>query len=194
LERAIQEKVYGAERELARLLETGRGVDKDLARARALYVAAAEGNPWAARDAGRAFASGDGAPADPASAATWYRQAVEGGVPWAAWDLAKLFEAGTGVTRDRTEALILYATAISLSDDGNLARLVGEATAPYSEQEYTMAAQILAARRGQNPGPADGVMGAGTAQAIANVFAARGLPPPGTPLTIADLAILATPE
>lgn len=191
LERAIEDGVFGADRELAKLLETGRGVEKDLARARALFSAAAEGNSWAARDAGRAFASDDGVEPDFTTAAEWYRKSLEGGVPWAAWDLAKMTEAGRGVPQDRAEALTLYATALSLSDDGNLARLVSEATKNYGETEYVAAAQLLLARAGKDPGPADGVMGTGTRNALFEVFAERGKPRPTGPVTMDVLTELA---
>lgn len=191
LERAIAERVYGAERELAKLYETGRGVEKDLLQARQLYSAAADGNPWAARDAGRVFASDDGAEADLAAAASWYRQAADGGVPWAAWDLAKMTEAGRGVAEDRPEALILYATALSLSDDKNLAQLVSDAVANYSEAELVTAAQVMLARAGKSAGPADGALGAVTLRALKEVFAEQGIGLPAGAITIDILAVLA---
>ncbi|MEO0634016.1 MAG: caspase family protein, partial [Pseudomonadota bacterium] len=191
LERAIAAGVYGAERELAKQYESGRGVEKDIARARALFSVAAEGNPWAARDAGRVFASSDGVAADFATAAAWYRQAVEGGVPWAALDLAKMTEAGRGVVQDRTEALALYAKAISLSDDENLARLVGDAVATYSQVELVTAAQVMLARAGKQPGVADGQLGAGTRRALNEAFADQGIDLPAGAITIEILAVLA---
>ena len=191
-ERAIEQGVYGAERALAQLYEQGRGVQKDIVKARSLYAIAADGNPWAARDAGRAFASDDGAAADLPTAAKWFRQAVDGGVPWAAWDLAKMTESGRGVAQDRPEALSLYATALSLSDDANLARLVTEAVASYSPSEFVTAAQLMLTRAGKSPGPADGQMGAGTRRALSEALAERGAPPADT-ITIETLAILARP-
>ncbi len=191
LERAITERVYGAERELAKLYESGRGVQKDMSKARELYSVAAEGNPWAARDAGRAFASNDGVTADFASAATWYRQAAEGGVPWAALDLAKMTEAGRGVVQDRTEALALYAKALSLSDDENLARLVGDAVANYSQSEFVTAAQVMLTQAGKQPGVADGQLGAGTRRALNEAFADQGVDLPAGAITIEILAVLA---
>ncbi|MFL4470174.1 caspase family protein [Tateyamaria armeniaca] len=191
LERAITEQVYGAERALAKLYETGRGVTKDIARARALYSVAAQGNPWAARDAGRVFASSDGVDADFATAANWYRQAVDGGVPWAALDLAKMTEAGRGVAQDRTEALIFYAKARSLSEDANLARLVDEAMAHYDNAELVKAAQVMLARMGKEPGVADGQLGAGTRRALDQAFTEQGADLPSGPITIETLAVLA---
>ncbi len=189
-ERAIEEGVYGAERALAKLYETGRGVDKDIARARTLYSVAAEGNPWAARDAGRVFASNDGVEPDFATAATWYRQAVAGGVPRAAIDLAKLTETGRGVEQNRPEALALYAKALSLSDDAALAEQIAERVANYSEAEFVTAAQLMLARAGKQPGAADGQLGAGTQAALADVFAEQGVPLPSGPITIDILAVI----
>jgi TPR repeat protein len=192
LERALSENVYGAERELARLYEDGRGVPKDLARARDLYAVAADGNPWAARDAGRAWASSDGVEPDYEQAVRWYRRAAEGGVPWAALDLAKLTEAGRGVEQDRIAALIWYATAQGLSDDPNLARLVTEAVASYAPDDYNFAAQRLLVGMGEDIGEPDGQIGPQTRTALDSVFASRGKSPPGDVITLEVLADLST--
>ncbi len=192
LERALSENVYGAERELARLYEDGRGVPKDLARARDLYAVAADGNPWAARDAGRAWASSDGVVPDFEQAVRWYRRAAEGGVPWAALDLAKLTEAGRGVEQDRIAALIWYATAQGLSDDPNLARLVTEAVASYAPDDYNFAAQRLLVGMGEDIGEPDGQIGPQTRTALDSVFASRGKSPPGDVITLEVLADLST--
>lgn len=194
LERAIREKVYGAERVLGQLYETGRGVPRDMARARDLYSAAATNNPWAARDAGRVFASDDGIAPDPAAAASWFRQAMEGGVSWAAWDLAKLYESGRGVEQSRTEALIHYATALGLSEDENLDRLVREAVVQYAEGDLVTAAQVLLTRAGKSPGPPDGVLGNATADALAETLAERGADASRGPVTIDILAVLASSD
>ena len=188
LERGLEAGVYGADRELARLFEQGRGVAKDIARARVLYASAAEGNPWAARDAGRVWASSDGVEPDLAEAVKWYRQAVEGDVPWAALDLAKMTEAGRGVAQDRVEALIWYATARGLSDDKNLVSSVSERVAKYNAKEFNMAAQTLLTRLGAEIGAIDGQIGAKTRAAIAAAFEARGQDAPSAAI---DLDLLA---
>ena len=188
LERGLEAGVYGADRELARLFEQGRGVEKDIARARVLYASAAEGNPWAARDAGRVWASSDGVEPDLAEAVKWYRQAAEGDVPWAALDLAKMTEAGRGVAQDRVEALIWYATARGLSDDKNLVSSVSERVAKYNAKEFNMAAQTLLTRLGAEIGAIDGQIGAKTRAAIAAAFEARGQDAPSAAI---DLDLLA---
>ncbi|AZB65661.1 caspase-1, p20 [Cereibacter sphaeroides] len=190
LEKALAAQVPGAARELGRLYETGRGVTKDLARARALYVQEAGANPWAARDAGRAFASDEGAPADPAQAARWYRVAAEGGVPWAALDLGRLYETGRGVPQDRTEALVLYAAAARPGGDARAAEAARRAAAGYSAEEKIRAAQLLLGRLGAEVGAPDGRMGPATRDALARVFAAHGQAPPGTRIDFDLLAEL----
>ena len=191
LERALAKDVYGAERELGRLYEEGRGVRRDHARARLLYVAAAEGNAWAARDAGRLFASSDGVEPDHAAAAEWYRRAAEGGVPWAAIDLAKAFESGRGVPANRVDALVWYATALGMGDDPGVVRALGDATADYSVAERVSAAQLLLSRLDAAVGPVDGSLGPGTRAALAEAFAARGETAPDGVPTIETLARLA---
>lgn len=189
-ERAVTEKVYGAERDLGRLLFEGRGVSKDVSRARDLFVAAADKNPWAARDAGRAWASSDGAEPDFEEAARWFRVAAEGGVPWAALDMARLSEAGRGVPEDRLAALIWYATATGLSDDANLVDSVNKSTASYTRNEFVAAAQTLLIRLGVLTGAADGQFGPATRQGLNDAFSSRGLAAPGDDITLDILSRL----
>ncbi|MEL7527061.1 MAG: caspase family protein [Pseudomonadota bacterium] len=193
-ERAIQDDVFGAERGLARLLLEGRGVAKDVNRARALFSAEGEKNPWAARDAGRAWASADGVDPDFTEAARWFRIAAEGGVPWAALDLARLSEAGRGVPKDRRAALIWYATALGLSDNANLAETVAKSTSSYSREEYVAAAQSILSELGILSGPADGQFGPATRRAVNEAFTARGLTPPGDDITLDILSRLTQME
>jgi TPR repeat protein len=194
LTRSVSGEVYGAARELGRLYEQGKGVPRSLARARELYMEAADGNPWAARDAGRAWASSDGVEPDMAEAIRWYRVALEGKVPWAALDLGKLAEAGRGMPQDRTEALVLFATARGLSEDTNLVEAVGKAASGYSDAEFAAAAQVLLTRLGAEIGPADGRLGPATRAALSEAFATRGLPAPEGPVDLDILARLSAME
>ncbi|MEM8700504.1 MAG: caspase family protein [Pseudomonadota bacterium] len=193
-ERAIQEDVFGAERGLARLLFEGRGVTKDVNRARDLFAEEGEKNPWAARDAGRAWASADGAEADFTEAARWFRIAAEGGVPWAALDLARLLESGRGLPKDRRAALVWYATALGLSDNANLADTVAKNTSSYAREEFVAAAQSILSELGVLSGPADGQLGPATRRAINEAFTARGLTPPGDDITLDTLSRLTQME
>jgi|GEM_PF-1795862 len=189
-ERAMSDNVYGAARALGRLLVEGRGVDKDLPRARELLASEADKNPWAARDAGRAWASSDGAEPDFEEAARWFRVAAEGDVPWAALDLARLTEAGRGVPQDRVAALIWFATAAGLSDDANLTDAVAKGTSGYSRTEFVAAAQTILARLGALSGSADGQYGPATRRAMNEAFTSRQLSPPGDDITLDVLSRL----
>jgi uncharacterized protein len=184
---ATERDVYGSHRELAQLYEKGKGVEKDSMRAIALYQIAAEGNPWAARDVGRVFASEVG---DFEQAGVWFRRGSDGGVPWASRDLARLYESGSGVAKDRNEALIMYATAIGQSADANLRKLIDEAVAGYGENEFVAAAQTLLTRRGASVGVADGQMGPNTRKALEAAFAELGEAAPDAAITIDTLAVL----
>ncbi|MGP3698916.1 caspase family protein [Rhodobacter sp. NSM] len=190
LQKALAARVSGAARELGRLHEAGRGVPKDLARARDLYVRDAGQNPWAARDAARAFASDDGAAPDMAEAARWYRRAADGGVPWAAIDLGRLHETGHGVATDRIEALTLYASAARMGDDPRAREAAERAAANYSADERARAAQVLLGRLGMDVGVADGRIGPATRAALDAAFAAHGRPSPGGRIDFDTLAEL----
>jgi TPR repeat protein len=190
LQRAFAENVYGADRELARLFEAGRGVEKNIAEARRLYVSAAEGNPWAARDAGRVWASSDGVSPDMEQAVRWYRIAAEGGVPWAALDLGKLAQVGRGVAQDRIQALIWFARALGLSDDPNLAKAVAGATGAYSQKEINTAVQVMLIELGQDIGIADGQIGPATRGALEAAFDARDKAAPNGDINLNLLAQL----
>jgi uncharacterized protein len=190
---AAEAEVFGANRELGKLYEQGRGVEKDLARARALFVTEAEKNPWAARDAARAYVSDDGAAPDLTEAVRLYQIAVAGKVPPAALELGRLVAAGKGIEKDPDAALILFARALGLAgSDQKLADAAREAAAKASGEDITRAVQKLLADQGFFTGTVDGQPGPATTAALAAAFAAQGLAAPtGDAPTLDDLAILA---
>jgi uncharacterized protein len=190
---AADAEVFGANRELGKLYEQGRGVDRDLARARALFVTEADKNPWAARDAGRAYASDDGAEPDYAEAARLYRIAVAGKVPPAALELGRLVAAGKGAEKDPDAALILFARALGLSgSDQKLADAAREAAAGATAEDITRAVQTLLAEQGFFTGTVDGQPSPATSAALEDALAAQGLDAPAKDVpTLDDLAILA---
>jgi uncharacterized protein len=108
---AAKAEVFGANRDLGKLYEQGLRVEKDIVRARALFVTEADKNPWAARDAARAFVSDDGVEPDFAEAVRLYQIAVSSIVPPAALELGRLVAAGKGTEKDPDAALILFARA-----------------------------------------------------------------------------------
>ena len=175
LEQAAAANVFGANRELGKLYEQGRGVEKDLAQARALYATEADKNPWAARDAGRAYASADGADPLYEEAVRFYQMAIAGRVPPAALELGRLVAAGKGGNADSDAALILFARALGQSgNDTKLADAAREAAGKASGEDITRAVQTLLAEQGFFEGAADGKPGPATQAALAKAFAGRG--------------------
>ncbi len=185
-------KVFGAARELGKLYEQGRGVDKDLVKARALYASEAGANPWAARDAGRAFASGDGAAPDYPQAVHYYQIAVEGQVPPAALDLGRLVEAGKGTGKDPILALALYARAMGQAGtDERLAAAARKAAGSASPKDILTAAQTLLMQKGLFDATLIGQSGKPATAALVDGFVKLGLPAPKAAPTLDDLALLA---
>ena len=99
------------------MLEKGLGVKKDLARARRLYLAAAEqGNAKAMHNLAVLYAEGiDGKP-DYATAVTWFRKAAQHGVADSQYNLGILYARGIGVRQDLSEAYKWFALAAAHGD------------------------------------------------------------------------------
>jgi TPR repeat protein len=99
-------------RRLAATYSLGQGVEKDEARATALYErSCAMGDPAACVFAGQMHEYAHGVPKDDAKAAGFYKRACE--APWApgCYNLAIMYENGRGVARDRPKAAELYGMA-----------------------------------------------------------------------------------
>jgi hypothetical protein len=84
--------------------------DADLKRRQ---VAAASGDATAARELGRMYADGHGAPQDFVAALAWYTRAAVFGDPAAMFDVALMYDDGRGVAVDRGEAARWYQLAAS---------------------------------------------------------------------------------
>lgn len=128
---------------LARLYDTGRGVDVDPDRALAWYRrAAVQGHRAAQFIVGLRTARGEGTPADPAEAARWYQRAAEQGYPAAQLQLGVAYASGDGVTADPVRALGWWMLA---ADQGNrLAQANRDAMAAQLSPEQQAAATRLA--------------------------------------------------
>jgi len=99
-------------RRLAATYALGQGVEKDEARATALYEhACAMSDPAACVFAGQMHEYAHGVPKDDAKAVGFYKRACE--VPWApgCYNLAIMYENGRGVASDRSKAAALYGMA-----------------------------------------------------------------------------------
>lgn len=117
LRRAAEAGVPMAQYRLAKLYETGDGVEADLSLARQWTErAAGAGNARAMHDLGVYYARGDGARRDEAAAFRWFRQAAEFGVADSQYNLGILYQQGRGVARSESEALFWYLVAGAQGD------------------------------------------------------------------------------
>jgi hypothetical protein len=112
LRRACEARYYLGCVNLAGAYESGLGVPRDVARARALLLSACDhGESAGCLNLGSVYEQGEGVPKDLARAASLYRLACDGGSPSACGFLASLVEAGKGTRKDRAEAVRLYRRA-----------------------------------------------------------------------------------
>lgn len=192
LEQAVAAGQTDGLRDLGKLKESGLAGPKDERAALALYLQAAETNPWAARDAAKLFADGEQLEADPVAAATWHRRAAEGGVAWSARDLARLYEAGTGVEASIEQAVLWYATALAESGgDTELEGKVNQRLNALAPEALIAGAQLLLKESGYDLGAVDGRLGPQTQAALERFRTDAGLSPDDLDITPDLLARIA---
>lgn len=115
-----------AQYRLAKLYETGTGVEKNTAMAKDLTERAARaGNRIAMHDLAIYYAYGNGGvDIDMVQAAGWFEKAAERGVVDSQFNLAILFENGQGVTPSPADAYFWYMIASTQGDQTAKARLL----------------------------------------------------------------------
>ena len=108
-----------AQYRLAKLYESGIGVEQNLATAmRLLKQAANNGNRIAMHDYGHYFATGTAMDApDFSAAANWFLKAAERGVLDSQFNLGVLYQEGSGVTKSLTDSYVWYAIAGAQGDE-----------------------------------------------------------------------------
>lgn len=205
LRKAADEEHPGALYELGNLYRRGELVGaQDYARAAELYRAAAEGGHLGAvNNLGAMYLFGQGVEKDPAEAGKFFRVAAEAGLPRGLTNLAYLFERGEGTERNLLQAARLYRMAAGAGDveaRERLAALRPELEAAYpaagSQREVVRHVQLFLTALGLDPGPADGMMGPRTGNAIREFQEKADLPVTGeaTPQLRAQLLqVLAPP-
>lgn len=171
--RAAERNHPDAQLALGRMQLAGRGVDQDPVQAAGWFQAAsASGEPRGALELGRLFESGLDGAADTAAAAGWYRIAAEAGNEEAEAALERL----VGEERQTPQA---PENAPSISD---LPDAVPPTNAePVSDSQSVARIQELLAALNYDPGPADGVMGDLTRNAIEAFQEEYSLPVTGEP-------------
>ena len=108
----IEDVDLGAMRNVAVMLRTGKGVDKDPKAAEALMERAAEGGLFTAQaDLGEMLLKGEAGTPNPKAASQWLALAAMAGHPMAAFELGELYEQGNGVDKNLETARSLYKEA-----------------------------------------------------------------------------------
>jgi TPR repeat protein len=111
-------------------------------------------------------------------AARWSAAAAEQGDARAALNLATLYSLGKGVPQDPAAAVVWYSAAARSGDEAMREEALRR-LAVMPERDAAEAAQELLAELGYDPGPADGVLGPRSRDALAAFQQDRGLPMTG---------------
>lgn len=107
----------GAQYYLGQMYLTGRGVERDEARAFELLQAAADaGDARAQVNMGLFYEGGRMVERDDAEAARWFALAADAGMPFAQTKLGVLYQRGDGVAQDLDQARALYEAAAAQGD------------------------------------------------------------------------------
>jgi uncharacterized protein len=111
---SIDDVDLAAMRNVAVMLRTGKGVQKDPKAAQQMMARAAEAGLFTAQaDLGEMLLKGEAGPPDPKGALPWLTLAAKQGHPMAAYELGQLYEEGTVVPRDLDMARSLYQAAVA---------------------------------------------------------------------------------
>jgi localization factor PodJL len=203
---AAQGGLPDAQFRLARLMETGDIPGAGPDDARDWYERAARaGHREAMFNLGNLYAQGTGVPVDLTRAYSWFEQAARLGMTNAQYNLGILLESGAGVPENPAQAYFWYSVAAGRGDTEARARqnVLADRLEPARRAELAQAAadwrpqaaaagtdgpsrtliveaQRLLGEAGFDAGPADGVLGAQTREAIRRFERMLGLPETGT--------------
>jgi len=108
----IKDGDLGAMRNVAIMLRTGKGVEKDPKAAQDLMQQAAEAGLFTAQaDLGDMLLKGEAGAPNPKAASQWLGLAALAGHPMASFELGELYEQGSGVDKNLETARSLYKAA-----------------------------------------------------------------------------------
>ena len=186
-ERAAVQGLVNAQFNLGVLYQTGEGVPQNPQLAVFWFQSAAEqGDPRAQHNLATAYAEGRGVARNYDRAIEWFTKAANEGLAQSQYSLGQIYEKGTDtILADMQAARAWYAKAAAQGDQRSAARLeelkatAAPVAAPAAPEPAPAAAagpplgraevreiQQLLRRMNFDPGPADGQMGARTADAI----------------------------
>ncbi|MGI9492782.1 MAG: caspase family protein [Geminicoccaceae bacterium] len=167
---------------MARAFEAGDVLPADSVRAVELYQQAAELGHLPARErVARFYRSGNGLPRDSAKARELFERAAMDGHVWSALHLADMQMRGEGGPADLESALAWLGRVHRQAGNDKLRQQVIERLQQIPEEQQVKTIQTWLKEEGYDPGPADGLMGAATRQAIVAFESSRGLVPQGEP-------------
>jgi TPR repeat protein len=156
LERAAKQGLAPAQFRLGGLYEKGIGVEKDLARARDLYLAAAQkGNAKAMHNLAVLCAEGVNGTRDYETAAGWFRKAADHGIKDSQYNLAILYGRGMGVKQNYAESYKWFVLAANQGDGD--AAIKRDEVAAYLDPQAREAARLATQSWSPQPQPDDAV-------------------------------------
>ncbi|MGD2132652.1 MAG: peptidoglycan-binding protein [Maricaulaceae bacterium] len=149
MRQAAENGLPAAQYRLAKLYETGRGVDLDLAEARRWTERAANaGHRRAMHNLGIFYAEGRGAPQDFNEAGRWFEEAALFGSTDSQFNLAVLYEQGLGVQLSPPDAYAWFSIAARAGDEGaaDRATAVAERLTPQARERADEAVRRFSPR------------------------------------------------
>jgi localization factor PodJL len=156
LERAANQGLAPAQFLLSGLYEKGIGIEKDLVRARDLYLAAAQkSNAKAMHNLAVLYAEGVNGQPDYEAAAAWFRKAADHGIKDSQYNLAILYGRGIGVTQNYAEAYKWFVLAAIQGD--SVAAIKRDEVAAYLDPQTREAARVAAQSWLPQPQPDDAI-------------------------------------
>ncbi len=185
-----QAKGYGLTTK-ARAYESGDAGVTDKQQAIGLYQQAAElGHKSALERLGRLYRNGNGLPQDSAKARELFETAAVDGHTRSAYRLADMQLKGEGGPADVEAALSWLGRVLRQSGSKKLREQVVVLLNQVPSQQQVQTIQTWLKEEGYDPGPADGLMGASTRNAIMAFESSRGLVPQGqpSPVLLAELS------
>ena len=162
---------------LGHAYETGQGLPQDQAKAVTLYQeAAAVGDSGAQIRLGDVYRTGNGLPKDASAARRLFEQASQSGSGWAALRLADMDLKGEAGPIDLDKAIANYGRALRGASQDQLVTAAKSGLEALPQPVLVRTIQRWLQERGYDPGPADGVIGGRTRNAIEAFERSKGLP------------------
>lgn len=152
------------------MYQNGWGVEADMKKAATWFVKSAEaGLPAAMSMSGWLYEQGRGVEKDMAKSLEWYGRAADKGMPSAMGAIGGIYDrGGDGVERAPKKAADWFLAAIGRKHEPTYKRLIDQPDTLHLDTRQAIQAALE--KHDYDPGPADGVFGAKTRDAIEKLF------------------------